>query len=183
MRAGATVCRVRGVAIQIGSACALAANGGTIGVVRAPKGSRAVWIKVDRAIGDMTACSVSDAHRKIVTVDEGNVVVVVAIRSRERKFCEGSWKNTRECALQATNAPAVKARIWSWVGTEVAITARPDPTGVPIFRYIKRDGCEGSCGPPSLVIRYGVFISCIQRWPDRERTMIVNRDRASNNAR
>jgi hypothetical protein len=49
-------------------------------------------VKIDLAAGNMAAGTVVDAGGDVEAIDEGNVIVIVAVRGRERPFSEsGGW--------------------------------------------------------------------------------------------
>ena len=56
---------------------------------------------------------------------------------------------TNKAAITAT----VQARVWAWVGTEVAVPPCPDTTGLPVVRDEERDRLVCILLPSSGVVR------------------------------
>jgi hypothetical protein len=115
--------------------------------------SRAVRAEIDRAVSNVAADVVADAHGKIVTIDEGDVVVVLAVTGSQGELSESGGGNTSSGAgvtFQTTVAATIGTRVGSRVGAEVAVPASPNAASLPVLRNGERP--HAPCGgfPTSL---------------------------------
>jgi hypothetical protein len=168
-------CRAVG-RVRVDQARALAADGEAGAVERPLERGWAVRAEVDRAVRDAAALVVVDAHGEVVPVDERDVVVVVAVRGRERELGERRGRDARagvRVADEAAVAAAVEARVRAVVVGEVAVTtglkrgqtarctnktpsAYPDTASTPVVRDGERDGRVRVLCPAGGLRRHGV---------------------------
>lgn len=151
VRAAAAAGGVTGVGVD--EAIGLATEGEASGVEGALELSGAVGAEILGALSDGASDVVGDTHGEIVTVYEGDIVVILAISSGQSPLGEGCGGDTSAgagIALETTVAASIGARVGSGVGSEVAVPATPDTAGLPVVGDVEGPGGVGVCLPSSL---------------------------------
>jgi hypothetical protein len=92
-----TIGTIRRIAAQIRHAGALTTYRESSGVERTFERGGAVWSEVDWAVCNGASLVVGDSHGEVVAVDEGDVVVVAAVVTRECPFRYGCGWNACSC--------------------------------------------------------------------------------------
>jgi len=132
--------------VGVDEAVGLAAQRETGRVEGALELGGAVGTEILGAFSDGAAHIVGNTHGEIVTVNEGDIVVILAISSSQGPLGEGCRGNTSAgvgVTEETTIAATVGARVRSRVACEVAVPAGPDTTSLPVVGDVEGPGGEG----------------------------------------
>jgi hypothetical protein len=179
VRAATAVSRIRWVSIKVGNTGGLAADWETSRIKGAFELGRAIWAQINRTRGYGTALIVVDSHRKVVPIDERDIIPVMPVSCTESPFPEGCGRNTGTCmgvTDKATIAATIKTRIWPRVGGKIAVAAGPDTASGPVIGHRETLCCKGR-GLPSrhMVWDSGSNIKVGKNgWPDGEWASVVH---------
>jgi hypothetical protein len=141
----------------------------------------AVGAEILGALSDGAALVVVNAQGEIVAVNEGDVVVIIAIGSGQGplgKGCRGDTSAGVGIAEETTIAATVGARVRSGVSGKVAVPAGPDTTSLPVVGDGEDPAGEGSGRPASFDSRGSRADVQVgeDSGPDGEGAGIVNRE-------
>jgi len=104
--------------VWIDKAVRLAPDRETGGVERTLQIGGAVRTEVDLTAWHTTAHIVVNSGWEIVTIDQADVVIVVAVCGRQTPFCQGGRRDTSSGVWVAHKAPIaspIQARVRAWV--------------------------------------------------------------------
>jgi len=141
VRSGTTVRRITWVTVDIGHARALASHWESRRIEWTLQLSRTVWSEVDGAVSKRAPGGVGNAHGEVVTIDQRYIIEIRSTILAQCPLCHAGRGDTgsgTRVTQEAAVTTTVKARVWPWVCSKVAVTTSPDAASLPIVGNIKR---------------------------------------------